>query len=67
MKQAARHVLEDDPKADYESTVIHMAKTQDIACRKIADLAWSEIDSEDMYTHAVQEIWPKIMAREAVA
>lgn len=64
LKRAAEVVLGEDPKADYESTVIHMAKTQDIACRKIEDLAWSEIDSEEMYAHALGEVWPRIVARD---
>jgi 2-aminoethylphosphonate-pyruvate transaminase len=64
LKDAARLVLEEDPKADYEATVIHMAKTRDIACRKIEDLAWSEIDSEEMYAHAVEEVWPRITTRD---
>ncbi|MDV4146179.1 phosphocholine cytidylyltransferase family protein [Shimia sp. FJ5] len=64
LKAAAETVLEQDPKADYEETVIHMARTQDIACRKIEDLAWSEIDSEIMYAHALKEVWPKIVARD---
>ena len=65
LKRAAEVVLAEDPKADYEATVIHMAKTLDVACRKIEDLAWSEIDSEDMYAHAVDEVWPRIVARDA--
>ncbi len=64
LKSAAQVVLEEDPKTDYEATVIHMAKTQDIPCRKIEDLAWSEIDSEDMYAHALEDVWPRIVERD---
>lgn len=64
LKQAAEAVLAQNAKADYEDTVIHMAKAQDITCRKIEALAWSEIDSEEMYAHAVAEVWPRIRARD---
>ena len=67
LRDAAGLVLRDDPKADYEATVIHMAQTRDIACRKIEDLAWSEIDSEEMYAHATEEVWPRIVTRDGAA
>ena len=64
LKSAAEAVLSEDAAAEYETSIVHMAKSYDIACRKIEDLAWSEIDSEDMYAHAVGEVWPKIVQRD---
>ena len=64
LKAAAAEVLAADASAEYETCIVHMAKTYDIACHKIETLAWSEIDSEDMYARAVETVWPEIVARD---
>lgn len=65
LKRAALQTLLTDPRADYESAVIHMAETRDVPCFKFEDLAWTEMDDEAMYSRAVNVIWPKIQKRDA--
>lgn len=64
LKNAAEVVLARDPKSDYESSIIELAKKTDIEAILIKDLAWTEIDDEKMYARAVSRIWPLIQKSE---
>lgn len=66
LKTAARAVLAEDAKADYEDSVIRLAQTRDIACTLIPDLAWSEVDTEEMLSRAIGTIWPRIQERDTL-
>lgn len=65
LKRATLETLLENPKSDYEPAVVHMAQSRDITCHHMADLAWAEIDDEDMYAHAVETVWPIIQRRDA--
>lgn len=65
LHQAAAQILKENPKSDYEPAVVRMAKTRDICCHKIDDLAWTEIDDEVMYERALNTVWPAIQKRDA--
>lgn len=62
--RAGGEILARTPKADYESAVIEMAKLRDIACFKLENMVWTEMDDEAMYRRAVTEIWPQIRKRD---
>lgn len=46
--------------ADYESAVVAAAQDTPIACLKIDDLLWGEIDDEAMLARVVQRLWPRM-------
>lgn len=64
LKEAAQTLLAANPKSDYESAVVHMAQTCEIDCHLIHDLAWTEIDDEDMLARAIKVVWPEIQKRD---
>lgn len=66
LKVAAHAVLAEDPKADYEDSVIRLAQTRDISCTLVSDLAWSEVDTEDMLARATTTVWPRIQERDTL-
>lgn len=51
------------PSADYESAVVRAAAHIPIACHRIDDLLWGEIDDEAMLARVTAELWPRL--REA--
>ena len=62
---AAHEVFAQQPKADYESAVVHMARNVDIALARIDDLAWTEMDDEPMFQRAINTVWPQILKNDA--
>ena len=65
MQDAGRRVLASDPKSDYEPAMGVLAQDRDVTCYMIEDLAWSEIDNEDMLANAIDNVWPRILANDA--
>lgn len=61
-RAAAGRLLEEKPKVDYEAGVVAFAADTPFACPLIGDLAWAEVDDEQMLAHAVEHIWPKASA-----
>ncbi len=53
------------PASDYELAVVNFAQETPLACHKIDDLAWAEMDDETMYARARDVVWPRIQANDA--
>ena len=55
-----------DGQADYESGLVRLGQEVPVACDRIEDLAWAEIDDEAMFRRAAELVHPRIRAaREA--
>ena len=71
---ANRRVLQDvgaahlaaHPTSDYEIVVVKTGARVDIDCHLIEDLAWSEVDDEQMYHNAISHVWPRICENDAL-
>lgn len=48
------------PDSDYESAVVRAAGDTAIACLRVDDLLWGEIDDEAMLTRVVAKLWPRL-------
>ncbi len=57
-----RHAQEARPDSDYESAVVRAAGEVPIACLRVDDLLWGEIDDEDMLTRVEAKLWPRLAA-----
>lgn len=62
VKVIARPMIAQKPLADYEDGLVTTARTVDIGCVKIDDLAWAEVDDEAMFARAAERIYPQIAA-----
>ncbi|MXN64640.1 NTP transferase domain-containing protein [Stappia sp. GBMRC 2046] len=62
VKEIARPMIAQKPLADYEDGLVATARTIDIACIRIDDLAWAEVDDEAMFARAAERIYPRIAA-----
>lgn len=51
-----------DPMADYESGIVALARSEPVICPKIEDLAWAEVDNEEMLERAATLVYPRIEA-----
>lgn len=51
-----------DPMTDYESGIVAVAREVAVACPKIEDLAWAEVDNEEMLERAATRVYPRIAA-----
>lgn len=49
--------------SDYESAIVHAAHHTSIACLRVDDLLWGEIDDEAMLARVAQQLWPRLQAR----
>ncbi|GGL99806.1 hypothetical protein GCM10011534_22070 [Pseudooceanicola nanhaiensis] len=58
----AEALLADRPKLDYEAGVVAFAQDTDFHCPLIPDLAWAEVDDEQMLAHAREHVWPRASA-----
>ncbi|WP_175483219.1 NTP transferase domain-containing protein [Salinihabitans flavidus] len=67
LRQVARQVLSEDPKSEYEPSLVRLAQEADLPCCLIEDLAWAEIDDEAMYERALKTVWPRIVENDAVS
>lgn len=48
------------PGADYESAIVRAAATTPIACHRVDDLLWGEIDDEAMLDRVTRQLWPRL-------
>jgi choline kinase len=55
-----------DPMADYESGIVALARNEPVACPRIDDLAWAEVDNEAMLERAATLVYPRIDAARRV-
>lgn len=61
-RAAAERLLSEKPKVDYEAGVVAFAADHPVACPIIEDLAWAEVDDEQMLAHAREHVWPRASA-----
>lgn len=59
-RQIAIHAGEAQPNADYESAVVRAAGDNPIACLRVDDLMWGEIDDEAMLARVETMLWPRL-------
>lgn len=59
-RELLRHAHEAKPDSDYESAVVRAAAETPIACIKVADLLWGEIDDEAMLARVEANLWPRL-------
>lgn len=59
-RQLLRHAAAADPASEYESAIVHAAATTPIACLRIDDLLWGEIDDEAMLARVEAKLWPRL-------
>ena len=67
MQDVAEDVLCRVSDADYEAGLVEFARRQPLICAFHSDLAWAEIDTEAMLTHALQRVYPRIVGGRAAA
>lgn len=61
-RQLSVHAGEAQPNADYESAVVRAAGDNPIACLRVDDLLWGEIDDEAMLARVETRLWPRLEA-----
>ena len=59
-RQLTIHAAEAEPGADYESAVVRAAGDNPIACLRVDDLLWGEIDDEAMLARVEAKLWPRL-------
>ena len=59
-RQLTIHAGEAQPAADYESAVVRAAGDNPIACLRVDDLLWGEIDDETMLARVESKLWPRL-------
>lgn len=60
--QLTQDAHEAKPDSDYESAVVRAATETPIACLKVDDLLWGEIDDEAMLARVEASLWPRLDA-----
>lgn len=60
--QLTVHAGEAHLNADYESAVVRAAGDNPIACLRVDDLLWGEIDDEAMLARVETTLWPQLKA-----
>lgn len=58
-RDKAAALLSEKPKVDYEAGVVAFAQDAPFHCPLIPDLAWAEVDDEQMLAHAREHVWPR--------
>lgn len=59
-QQLVEHASEAEPSSDYESAVVRAASGTPIACLRVDDLLWGEIDDEAMLARVETRLWPRL-------
>ena len=62
-RELVAHAHQAKPDSDYESAVVRAAGDTPIACLRVDDLLWGEIDDEAMLARVKAKLWPRL--REA--
>ncbi|OWU86395.1 hypothetical protein ATO6_06150 [Oceanicola sp. 22II-s10i] len=55
-------LLSEDPRRDYEGCLVAHAAERPFGLHKIDDLAWAEVDDEQMLERAAAKVWPRASA-----
>lgn len=63
----ARDFFRQSLKMEYEQALVMAAQQHPVACTRIADLAWSEIDTAEHWQRVKDFIYPLIQTREAAS
>ena len=58
--ELAAHAVDGKPDADYESAVVRASSRIPIACHRVDDLTWGEIDDEAMLARVKAHLWPRL-------
>ena len=66
MRRAAETVFQSTLQMEYEHALVAASAEQPIPCPCIEDLAWAEIDDEKHYARAQTQVYPLILARDAL-
>lgn len=67
MCEFAEKALISNPKIDYEHVFVEVStKFQGIYVKKIENYAWTELDDESHLKRALDEVYPRILEREAM-
>lgn len=53
-----------NPYMNYEYTMLDVSRSYNIACEKIVDLVWGEVDNREQYKKIRELIYPKIKRKE---
>lgn len=61
-RELASRAHEAQPGSDYESAVVRAAGDTPIACLRVDDLLWGEIDDEAMLARVEARLWPRLSA-----
>ncbi|HEX2829946.1 MAG TPA: phosphocholine cytidylyltransferase family protein [Burkholderiales bacterium] len=61
----AEGVFRESKHLEYEQALVAAAREVRVDCPVVADLAWTEIDDETHLKRAIEQIYPRIMEREA--
>ena len=61
----AESVFRESKHLEYEQALVAAARDVPVDCPVVSDLAWTEIDDENHLKRAMEEIYPRIMEREA--
>ncbi len=59
-RQLMRNAHEAKPDSDYESAIVRAARETPIACLRVDDLLWGEIDDEGMLARVEAKLWPRL-------
>ncbi|MAA98213.1 MAG: 4-diphosphocytidyl-2C-methyl-D-erythritol synthase [Stappia sp.] len=66
LREIAPSLLAETVMADYESGLVALAREHPVTCPKVEDLAWAEVDNEDMLARATARVYPRILAARQV-
>ncbi|MDQ0339019.1 choline kinase [Caldalkalibacillus uzonensis] len=64
MCQLAKEMLEENPMLDYEEALNRTAEHSSFFMKKVADLAWCEIDNEEHLKRATSVVYPRIKSKD---
>ena len=59
-RELVAHAHQAKPDSDYESAVVRAAGDTAIACLRVDDLLWGEIDDEAMLARVEARLWPRL-------
>ena len=59
-RELVAHAHQAKPDSDYESSVVRAAGDTAIACLRVDDLLWGEIDDEAMLARVEARLWPRL-------
>jgi len=61
MRHVARRILAANPAEHYEPGLLELSKDMPIECLLLPDVAWAEIDDEDMLARAERLVLPRVL------